>query len=112
MKGIDVRLSALRALLGAVPSSLRAFSVETAETEVRTRAIFDATATEDDRELLSAACTEIIANYPAPWTIAEEALAIPTGDEMEHLKELIFLRHEKRGASADVIVTSGCQVLD
>lgn len=94
MKSTDVRLSALRALQGAVPRSLRAFSVETGNTEVRTRAIFDETATEADKELLSCAGTEMIADFPAPWTINEEVLVIPVGNAMKHLRELIFLRHE------------------
>lgn len=46
------------------------------------------------RSFLSCAGTEVIADFPAPWTINEEALVIPVGDEMKHVRELIFLRHE------------------
>lgn len=54
--------------------------------------------TEEEKGILSIAGTEIIADYPAPWTIREEALVIPEGEEMNHLSELIFLRHEPNKA--------------
>ncbi len=93
-KQTDIRLSAQRALWGCVPQSLRAFSVELGEKLIRTRAIFDETVTEADKGLLSETSTEIIADYPAPFTIDEEFLVVPVGQKMEHLRTLTYLRYE------------------
>jgi hypothetical protein len=90
----DIRLSAQRALWGCVPCSLRAFSVEVSPMLVRTRSIFDETATDEDKELLSEAATKIIADFAAPFRIEEDFLVVPKGREMKHLSMLIFLRYE------------------
>jgi len=90
----DIRLSAQRALWGHIPPSLRAFSAELGDSVVRVRAIFDEKITEGDKELLSIANAEIISDYPEPYDINEEFLVIPTGDIMEHLQSLIYLRYE------------------
>jgi hypothetical protein len=90
----DIRLSAQRALWGRVPQSLRAFSIELNENVIRVRSIFDETMAEADKELLSEAGSEIVADYPAPFTIDEEFLKIPSGREMQHLQSLIYLRYE------------------
>lgn len=90
----DVRLSAQRALWGCVPCSLRAFSVEVEHGVVRTRSIFDETATATEKELLSEAGTEILADFTDRFRIEEELLVVPRGQEIEHLACLIFLRYE------------------
>ncbi|WKJ90772.1 hypothetical protein QZJ86_01150 [Methylomonas montana] len=90
----DIRLCAQRALWGRVPCSLRAFSVEVGATVIHTRSIFDETATDADKELLSEAGAEIIADFAAPFRIEEEFLVIPKGQEMYHLPSLIFLHYE------------------
>jgi hypothetical protein len=90
---IDIRLSAQRALWGHVPHSLVAFSVDVESQVIRARSIFDETVTESDKELLSVAGTEIIADFPAPFTIEEEFLVVPQGQDMQHLSTLIFLRY-------------------
>lgn len=89
----DLRLSAMRALLGNVPGSLRAFSAECSAATLRLRSIFDATATDADMELLSIAGAEIIADYPA-CELEEEFIRSATEDTMIHLAQLVFLRHE------------------
>ncbi len=89
-----VRLSAQRALLAQVPASLRAVSVATSAYEVRFRCFFDTSASDTDRELLSDAATEIIADFSAPWTISEEYLTVPAPEPMQHLEHLVFMRHE------------------
>lgn len=91
---VDVRLSAQRALLGAVPTSLRSFSIEIAGNVIRTRSIFDGTETPDHRELLSCASTEIISDFLPPFTIEEEFLCSPVGTPVQHLHHVIFQRHE------------------
>ena len=90
----DIRLCAQVALWGCVPQSLRAFSASVDNNKVRVRAIFDQTATDEDKELLSEAATEIIANYAEPYTLEEEYLVVPVDQRMSHLSSLIFLRHE------------------
>ena len=90
----DIRLSAQRSLWGCVPKSLRAYSATINNKIVFVRAIFDEHVTDKDKELLSEAAAEIIADYTAPYTIEEECLVIPTGKNMEHLPSLIFLRYE------------------
>lgn len=61
---------------------------------IRTRSIFDETATDADKELLSEADMEIIADFAHSFKIEEEVVVVPRGSEMRHLSELIFLRYE------------------
>ena len=89
-----LRLSTQRALWGQVPRSLRAVSVAAAEHEIHFRCYFDAGASEDERQLLSEAATEIVADFSDPWTISEEYLDLVAPQAMQHLEHLIFLRHE------------------
>lgn len=90
----ELRLSALRALLGAIPSSLRAVSVDVDKHTIYYRCIFDDEPTEIERDLLSVAATEVIADFPEPYDIEEEYLVIPKSGKMNHLKHLVFHRYE------------------
>jgi hypothetical protein len=94
MVNTEIRLSALRALLGNVPSSLRSFSAEVSGNVVRLRSIFDDTATEEHIELLSIVGAEIIADYPAEYALEEDFWKLSSSAQMEHLSELIFHRYE------------------
>ena len=87
-------LAAQRALLSRVPPSLIAVSVELDYDAVRVRYIFDDTASEDDKELLSEAGTELIGEFSESYRIEEEFLVVPERSEMEHLSSLVFLRYE------------------
>jgi hypothetical protein len=90
-----IRLSALHALLGHIPPSLRAVSVGAEEGPLLIfRCYFDSGATSDDKELLSEAAAEVIAHFTDPWTIKEEYLDLAAPRPMEHLEFLVFLRHE------------------
>lgn len=93
---VQVQLSAQRALWGQVPPTLRAVSVDIDERKVSFRCIFDEEMTEDDWELLSAAAAEIIADFAEPYTIEEEYLEVESSCQMNHLKHLVYLRHEKQ----------------
>jgi hypothetical protein len=93
--GTELRMSAQRALLGAVPSSLRAVSLEWRGDTIHFRAVFATDATEDDVELVSIAATEVIADFVAPATIHEEWIHLDPPAKPEHLKYLVFLRAEK-----------------
>jgi hypothetical protein len=66
-----LRLSVQRALLGSVPATLRAVSVAVSDRCIHFRCCFDGPASDDDKELLSQAATEIIADFSEPWTISE-----------------------------------------
>lgn len=92
--GISLRLSAQRALWGNVPASLRAVSVEYRAFTIHCRFVFDTTVADQDRELLSDAATEIIADFPAPYMIDVEFLVLPPPQQMVHLQHLVFLRAE------------------
>ena len=91
---VELKLSAQRALLGNIPASLRAVSIESNETEIKFRCIFDAGSTEPDLELLRSAGTEIIADFKSPISIQDDFLALTTPSVMNHLKHLVFLRNE------------------
>ena len=93
LASVDIRLSAQRALLGAVPSSLKAFSVEVLGNVIRTRSVFDGTETQDHKELLSGASAEIIADFPATFRIEDDYLSSSGDTSIQHLQHLIFQRH-------------------
>jgi hypothetical protein len=92
--GVDLRLSAQRALWGQVPRSLRAVSLEMRGTCIYFRAVFEPSASEEDRELLACAATEVVADFPAPVTIKEEFLDIAPPEKPPNLQFLVFLRWE------------------
>jgi hypothetical protein len=90
----ELRLSAQRALWGAIPPRLRAVSVHHSGHTLLVRSVFDGTPTDKECETLSVAAAEIIADFPAPYTIDEEMLAIPHPGKMEHLRWIVYLRNE------------------
>ena len=92
--GVALRLSSQRALLGNVPSGLRCASVEYRGTEIVCRFIFDGEPDEVAKAMLGCAAAEIIADYPEPYTISEEYLAIPSPADMPYLRHIVFMRHE------------------
>jgi len=92
----NLRLSALRALLGAIPTSLRAYSVEFSGQVIRARSVFDETWIDEHKELLSVVGTEIVSDFHTAFTIEEEFLSVPKSEPMENLAHLIYLRHEAR----------------
>ena len=97
-----LRLSAQRALWGSVPPTLRAVSVGASEHCIHFRCYFHGPTSDADKELLSEAATEIIADFSAPWTISEEYLDLSYPEPMRHLEHLIYLRHEPSPTSTNV----------
>lgn len=69
---IRLLLSVQRALLGAVPSRLRGVTCGWEGTEVKLRYVFDGEIDPDDQESTSCASTEVIADFPDPWTLNED----------------------------------------
>lgn len=92
---IKLILSSIRALQGAITSSLRSVSVELREKKIIWQCLFDSDATEDDFELMSAACTEVIADYPSSYGLEEIIKYVPFPKDMKQLKNLIYLRYEQ-----------------
>ncbi|WP_035614921.1 hypothetical protein [Haloferula sp. BvORR071] len=88
-------LSAQRALLGNVPSSLRAVSVEAGKGILRFRAIFNSDPDQGTRDFLSTAAAEMIADLQAPCSLDEHYPVVPAPLPMEHLAQLVYLRAEE-----------------
>lgn len=91
---VNLLLSAQRALLGQIPPSLRAVSVDVDSRKVYFRCVFDGEPEEDEWELLSCAASKIIADFSDPFVIVEEYWRTPRPERMEHLRHLVYLRHE------------------
>jgi hypothetical protein len=69
-------LSLQRALLGAVPHSLRAVTCNWEGTKIKLRFVFDGEIDEEDYETAGIVGTEVIADFPAPWTICEDIVRV------------------------------------
>ena len=98
---ITLRLSAQRALLGAIPWSLRAVTVGWEGTTILMHCIFDGEISDEDKELLSIAATEIIADFSSPYTISFECIRhdSPNDISSRFLKDWIYIRYEERTAN-------------
>lgn len=69
---IGLLLSLQRALLGAVSPGLRSVTCGWEGTEIRLQFLCDGEISEDDEETARIAGTEVIADFPSPWTMTEE----------------------------------------
>jgi hypothetical protein len=101
MPGLDERqlraqvlLSVQRALLGEVSSALRGVTVGWQDQVIELRAYFDGPISEDDRESISCVGSEVIADFPDPWTINEEAVRRDAPEPMECLETWAYRRRE------------------
>jgi hypothetical protein len=87
---IHLRLSAQRALLGNIGPSVRAVSVAYRGNSIVVRAFVDPGVTDGERDDLDDAATQVVADFPAGWTlevkIEDGATDVPTSPE------LVFLR--------------------
>lgn len=92
---IKLKLSVQRALLGAIPSGLRAVSIEAKDSVIFLRSIFDSEKAKNENwETLSMVGTEIISDFPN-FKISEEFITLSgTTKDMNHLKNLVFMRQE------------------
>jgi len=100
---VQMKLSAQRALLGQVTPSLRSVSMcwDEANTVIRVRYIFDGAPSDSVKDAALCEGTQIIADFPSPWTIDEEFVNTPYPEKMEHLDWLVFLRCEDAWVSSD-----------
>ena len=92
-----LRLSAQRALLDSVPCSLRAVTVGWDKNEILFRCIYDGEISEEHKEELEVAATEIIADFSEPYTISTEYIRLdePLSIKPYYLKWWVFIRYEK-----------------
>ena len=108
MTAADIRLNLLifrqRALLFAVPPTLRAVTCGWQGTEVKLRFLFDGPISEDDEESARIVGSEVVAGFPAPWTIDDEIerLDHPADLRSRALPLWLFARKEKTTDGADL----------
>jgi hypothetical protein len=95
LSNIDLRLSGQRALCGNIPTSLRSVSAEFRNNKIVFQCIFDGNPSDDDKELLSIAATEIIADFPDINEIDEQFLAVKYPEKFKDLENLLYLKYEK-----------------
>jgi uncharacterized protein (DUF2336 family) len=67
----NIRLAVQRALLGEVPSSLRFIYAHTEDKTLHFHAVFTENAPDKHLECASRASTELIADYPADFSLVE-----------------------------------------
>jgi len=92
---VKVILSANRALLGAITPNLRSVTIDFNEQLLILRAYFDHAATEDEKEQIDIALTEIIADlYQDIEKYRYEPVDLAFPLKMESLKEWIYKRYE------------------
>jgi len=92
----NLLLSAQHALLDSIPCSLRGVTVGWKGTVIMMRCIFDGDISDDARELLSIAATEILADFPSPYTISFECIRVdaPKDTSQYFLKNWVYSRYE------------------
>lgn len=101
MTDADTRLNILifaqRGLLFAVPPSLRAMTCGWSGTNVNVRFVFDGPISDDDEESARIVGTEIIAGFPAPWTLTEEIVRLDYPGDLRSgaLPLWVYARKEK-----------------
>lgn len=76
---LTLKLSVQRALVGAVTENLAALTAGLAGSEIRLIATFFTGPSDDDREYVECAATEVIADFPSPYTIATEYRSLEEG---------------------------------
>lgn len=92
--GTRLLASARRAFTGQCPASLRALSLQCDGTHIRMRAVFSSEASDGDHEQLSCVASEVIADFPAPFTIDLELVTLDAPATPEHLRHVIPLTNQ------------------
>jgi hypothetical protein len=87
-------LSVQRALLGEVPPALRGVTVAWHDQVILIRSYFDGPITDGDREAMSCATSEVIADFPAPWTIEDDVVRCDAPEPLECLAAWAYHRQE------------------
>lgn len=94
-------LSLVRGLWGEIHPELRQASIEADESThtVRLRFEYDGEATGPAQESCSYAATEVIADFPAPWDLDEQHVAVPFPAPLTPLEHVVFRRWEPDDAA-------------
>lgn len=92
----ELILSCHKALLGAIPTKLRGLTIAIEEDTLFWRAYFDGEPTEEEKEVLSGACTEVIADFPSINVVKEEYINRESPLIMEMLQLWAFLKWEEK----------------
>ncbi len=77
-----ILLSVQRALLGAVPHNLRAVTCDWEGTEIKLRFVFDGEIDEENYETAGIVGAEVVADFPAPWTVSEDIIRLDYPDSL------------------------------
>jgi hypothetical protein len=94
-------LSVQRALLGAVPATLREVACGWEGTEVKLRFVFDGEIDPDDYADAQIAGTQVIADFLEPWTISEEIVRIDYSTDLREGRPAgnMFLVYQRKEPS-------------
>lgn len=93
MNGWRLRLSAQRALLGAICIEVLAISVWTSGSKLKMLAYADSMVSDDCREALSVALTEILADFADTLSVVDLKIVENATPPIKISGELVFLRH-------------------
>jgi hypothetical protein len=91
----DLIISYHSSLLGAIPNKLRGLTVKIENETLYWKAYFDGEPTEEEKEILSIACTEVIANFPIIKVVKEEYINHKLPLKKEMMEFWAFLRWEQ-----------------
>ncbi|KOS66282.1 hypothetical protein AEA09_18875 [Lysinibacillus contaminans] len=91
----DLIISSHYSLLGAIPNKLRGLTVKLENETLYWKGYFDGEPTEEEKEILSVACTEVIADFPTIKDVKEEYFNHSRPLKMEMLQFWAFLRWEQ-----------------
>jgi hypothetical protein len=94
-------LSVQRALVGAVPAALREVTCGWSGQEIKLRFVFDREIEPDDYESSQIVGAEVVADFPAPWTINEEIVDYPANlqGQSDDTKMMLAYRRKERSSN-------------
>ena len=82
---VQLLLSVQRAMLDAVPATLRSVTCGWAGTEIKLQFLFDGSISEDDEKSMRMVGSEVIADFPSPWTITEQVARFDYPNDLRSL---------------------------
>ncbi|WP_240377723.1 hypothetical protein [Bacillus piscicola] len=94
----DLIISCHHALLGAIPNKLRGLTIKLEDETLFWKGYFDGEPNDNEKEILSAACTEVIADFPIIMNCKEECINHKFPLEMEKLQFWASLKWEESEA--------------
>ncbi|KGR89392.1 MULTISPECIES: hypothetical protein [Ureibacillus] len=91
----ELIISSHYSLLGSIPNKLRGLTVKLENETLYWKCYFDGEPTEEEKEILNVACTEVIADFPIIKDVKEEYLNYRHPLKMEMLQFWAYLRWEQ-----------------